>query len=143
MAKEQVRKISPGDRHKPPQVLKQQRDDLKMQNGGLLSIQTELEKSRKNYLDLFDSFPVGCLKLDDQNLILEANLKACRILGAKKESLIGQCFTEFVSSDDRKNLDQIISLTLKTGIPQRTGIHIKNLERKREGGGSRKKEAIE
>ncbi len=49
------------------------------------------------YLDLYDLAPVGFLSLDEEGLILHANLSVEFMLGASRGSLVGKPFSSFIS----------------------------------------------
>ena len=63
--------------------------------------QAELEAARGRYVELYDFSPAGHLTLDMHGTIMEANLRAGKLLGINRNELIGQSFARFISSDDR------------------------------------------
>ena len=75
--------------------------ELEMQNQELRRAQTEAERSRERYLDLFDYAPVGYFTLDKNAVILEANLTGVRLLGIERISLIDKPLTSFIHKDDQ------------------------------------------
>ncbi|MDH3601865.1 MAG: GGDEF domain-containing protein, partial [Candidatus Tectomicrobia bacterium] len=47
--------------------------ELQLQNEELLQARQDTEAERDRFAELYDSVPVGCLTLDRQDVILEAN----------------------------------------------------------------------
>ncbi len=70
--------------------------ELEMQNEELRTAQVALEDSRSRYQDLYDYAPVGYVTLNDQGLLLEANLTTVRILGVERQRLTKMFFSQFV-----------------------------------------------
>jgi PAS domain-containing protein len=70
--------------------------ELEMQNEELRTAQIALEDSRSRYQDLYDYAPVGYVTLNDQGLLLEANLTTVRILGVERQRLTKMFFSQFV-----------------------------------------------
>lgn len=62
--------------------------------------QLDLLAARDWYFDLYDRAPVGYLVLDEEGLILEANLTAANLLGKPKRALTRQPFDRFVLPGD-------------------------------------------
>ncbi len=92
--------------------------ELEMQNKEMRRSQEELEISRTKYFDLFDLAPVGYLTLDENGLILEANLTASRLLGVERSSLVKQPLIRFIISEDQAGYFLQNKLLLETGMPQ-------------------------
>ncbi len=57
------------------------------------------EGAQASYSDFYDLSPVGFVTLNEQSLILEANLTTAALLGVERRALIGRPFVQFVSSD--------------------------------------------
>lgn len=72
--------------------------ELEMQNEELRRTQLELEASREKYYDLYDLAPVGYFSLDQNNLILEVNLKGASLLGIERHLFVKKRFTQFIVS---------------------------------------------
>lgn len=75
--------------------------ELEMQNEELRRAQNELQSSRARYFDLYDLAPTGYLTINQQGRILEANLTAARMLGAKRDSLRQQLLSRHIHHDDQ------------------------------------------
>jgi len=107
---EEARRKKPGDLEDTPpdDVRKLVHDlevhqvELEMQNEELRRIQTELTESKNKYSDLYDFAPVGYLTLDENGVILEANLAASDLLGVERRYLLKQGFSNFVSPDSQE-----------------------------------------
>lgn len=75
--------------------------ELEMQNEELQRVQTELDISERKYFDLYDLAPVGYLTLNEEGVILEANLTASKLLGMNPRELVNAPFTRFIMRDDQ------------------------------------------
>jgi PAS domain S-box-containing protein len=75
--------------------------ELELQNDELRRTQSELADSRARYFDLYDRAPVGYITFSESGLILEANLTAATLLGATRDSLVGQPIFKFINRDDQ------------------------------------------
>ncbi|MEW5910018.1 MAG: PAS domain S-box protein, partial [Thermodesulfobacteriota bacterium] len=71
--------------------------ELEMQNEELRKTQEELSISLEKYFDLFDFAPVGYLTLNEQGVIMEANLTVAAILGVERGSLMNRSIFSFLS----------------------------------------------
>jgi PAS domain S-box-containing protein len=75
--------------------------ELETQNEELRMAREELARSRDRYPALYDFAPIGYLALSKQNMIREANLTACRMLGLKREKLLKRRLTEFIAPESQ------------------------------------------
>ncbi|MGR9117465.1 MAG: ATP-binding protein [Gammaproteobacteria bacterium] len=75
--------------------------ELELLNENLRHTQAELEKSRAHYFDLYDRAPVGYLTVNAQDLIQEANQKACSLLGLTRNELFQQPLHRFILPADQ------------------------------------------
>jgi PAS domain S-box-containing protein len=107
-AEEMLRKrSSDGDAGAPQQTpslvheLQVHQIELEMQNDELRETQEKLEASRAKYFDLYDLAPVGYFTLNEQGLIVEANLTAATMLGVPRSALVKQPITRFFFRDDQ------------------------------------------
>jgi PAS domain S-box-containing protein len=75
--------------------------ELEMQNEELRRTQVGLDISRSHYLDLFDLAPAGYFTIDEQGLILEANLTVTSLVGVSRDALVKQPITRFIFKEDQ------------------------------------------
>jgi PAS domain S-box-containing protein len=75
--------------------------ELELQNDELRRTQSELADSRARYFDLYDLAPVGYITFSESGLIQQANLTAAILLGATRDSLVGQPIFKFINRDDQ------------------------------------------
>lgn len=75
--------------------------ELEMQNEELRRAQAELEDSRMLYRDLYDLAPIGYCTLDDEGLIVQANLTAASLLGVAREALVKQPIRSFIAQEEQ------------------------------------------
>jgi PAS domain S-box-containing protein len=75
--------------------------ELEMQAEELRTAQLDIEKSRDKYIELFDFAPLGYFTLSKNNIIIEANLTAARLLNVDRRSLIGAKFPTFIAPDSQ------------------------------------------
>ena len=73
---------------------------LEMQNEELQRARAALEASHNRYLNLYDFAPVGYLTLNSEGEIIEANLTAADLLGAKRNNLLNRHFSAWVAPED-------------------------------------------
>lgn len=75
--------------------------ELQMQNEELRRAQTELTMLKERYLDLYDMAPMGYCILNEEGLILEANITASRLLETPRQTLTQQPLTRFILKADQ------------------------------------------
>ncbi len=75
--------------------------ELEMQNAELQDARDQREALLERYTDLYDFAPVGYFSLDEQGLILEANLTGAALLGVERSRLINRRLQRFVASMSR------------------------------------------
>jgi len=90
--------------------------ELEMQNEQLHQMQTELEKSRDRYAELYEFAPTGYLSISTYGMIESINLTATVMLGVTRKQLINKTFSRYVAKDDRdywhRQLNRMNSLEL-------------------------------
>jgi PAS domain S-box-containing protein len=91
---------------------------LEMQNEALRDTQSELERSRDRYAELYNFAPVGYLTLDWQGRIAEPNLTMTHMLGVDRGRLEGRSLTEFMPHEARPTLREHLHNCSEAGIGQ-------------------------
>jgi PAS domain-containing protein len=64
--------------------------ELEIQNEALRQAQLNLAKSHVQYINFYDLAPLGYLTLNEQGIILEANLTAAKQLGTSRSEFIAR-----------------------------------------------------
>ena len=75
--------------------------ELKKRVEDLCAEKEELATALRRYTDLYDNSPVGYFTLDGEGVIKEVSLTGALLLGTERSSLMGKCFTDFVSAEYR------------------------------------------
>jgi len=92
--------------------------ELELQNDELRRAQVELDASRARYFNLYDLAPVGYCSVSEQGLILQANLAAATLLGAKRATLVKQPISRFIGKADQDTWYLHRRLLAQTGQAQ-------------------------
>jgi PAS domain S-box-containing protein len=92
--------------------------ELEMQNEELRRAQLELDSSRARYFELYDLAPVGYCMLNEQGLILQANLNAAVLLGVARSALVRQPISGFIFRDDQDIYYRFRKQLFETEEPQ-------------------------
>ena len=75
--------------------------ELEMQNEELRRSEAALDTSRARYFELYDLAPVGYCTVNEEGLILQANLAAASLVGVPRVTLAMQRLSRFIVSDDQ------------------------------------------
>ena len=92
--------------------------ELEMQNDQLRTTQLALDAERARYFDLYDLAPVGYCTVNDDGLILQANLKAATFLGMARSSLVRQPLSRFIDKHDQDAYYFCRQRAKETGLTQ-------------------------
>lgn len=92
--------------------------ELEMQGEELRRSQAELSESRSRYFELYDLAPVGYLTVNENGLILEANLTAAALLGRDRSAMVRQRLSRFIFRADQDSYYQLRKQLLLTGEAQ-------------------------
>ena len=77
-----------------------------LQNEELLRVQTDLERSRDQYQELYDYAPVAYLTLTANGFIKSINLTGANLLGQVRSKLLGKPLSSFINKPDFPTLYQ-------------------------------------
>jgi PAS domain S-box-containing protein len=77
-------------------------EETRVQTEQVIHAQTQLEKSRDRYADLFDFAPTPFLILDSWGVITESNLPAAALLECERMKMVGFPLRRFVHADHRR-----------------------------------------
>ena len=100
--------------------------ELELQNEALRRTQFELETARLRYFDLYDLAPVGYCTLNEQGLILEANLMATKLFGTSRSNLVNRLISSFIFKDDQDSYYLHRNDLMESGEPQSYDLRIIN-----------------
>jgi PAS domain S-box-containing protein len=103
-----------------------QQVELELQNDELRQAQHALEVSRARYFDLYDLAPVGYFMLDENGLIVEANLTGANLLGVPRAVLLKQPLSRFIVGEDADSYYMHRKLLLQTGEAQGFELRLTN-----------------
>jgi len=112
--------LSPEEAQRLFHELRVHQIELEMQNEELRRAQQELEASRARYFDLYDLAPVGYIRVNEQGLILEANLTFADMLGlvGAKGAILKQPLTRFILPEDQDIYYRHRTQLFEAGAPQ-------------------------
>jgi chemotaxis family two-component system sensor kinase Cph1 len=104
------------DRNEVIHELRVHQIELEMQNEELRGAQVTLEKSHKEYLDLYDFAPVGYFTLDEKGIILKVNLAGASLLNVERLNLLKNAFIQYIDPDDQNKFHHHIIKAKENGI---------------------------
>ncbi len=99
--------------------------ELEIQNDELRRTQVELDAERAEYFELYDLAPVGYLTVNDEWLILKANLTAATMLGVVRNLLLNQRISRFIYPEDQDVYYQRRKKLIESGELQNWEIRLK------------------
>ncbi len=99
--------------------------ELEMQNQELRRSRQELDAAKTRYFDLYDLAPVGYLTLNQEGLILEANLAGANLLGLTRSALTGKSITQFIQDEDQDIFYLHHNQLFETRDPQTCELHMR------------------
>ncbi len=106
--------------------------ELEMQNEEVRRTQAELDIQRARYFDIYDNAPVSYCLINEQELVVEANLTLASLLGVVRSELIKQPVFQYMRREDRHVFHQMrqqlrLSGEAQTGelqLVRRDGSHV-------------------
>lgn len=106
--------------------LEMQNDELKKTQEEVAATNTELEKSKNNYANLYNFAPVGLLTFGSRGIIVEANEMSSNLLGVTKDRLIGENITTFIAPEDQAKAQEHYLQALEHDGKQVTELKVYN-----------------
>ena len=98
-----ARPRSPGGHSNPSGAeLRRANQELDAQLRELRVHQKALDRSRAEYVDLFDFAPVTYALLDTVGIVRQVNPAACRLLNVERRYLVGHPLLTFMADQDRR-----------------------------------------
>ncbi|MBF0288584.1 MAG: PAS domain S-box protein [SAR324 cluster bacterium] len=73
--------------------------ELQMQNEEMLRTQEELIKTRNRFRELYNSAPVGYFTIEQNGLVLDANITGLDLLKIEKDQLLGRPLSQFFTEE--------------------------------------------
>ena len=95
--------------------------ELQMQNEELLRARQEVDESRKEYAELYDSAPIGYVTVNKEGVIVRANLRASDMLRTSKKAPVERGFSNFVHSEDHRAYFSLIREVANGKAAERAG----------------------
>ncbi len=75
--------------------------ELQESNAKLLQENHEFQESRDRYFDLYNFAPVGYMTMDENGIIIDANLTSGMLLGTEMKELVGKELSGFITEDTK------------------------------------------
>jgi PAS domain S-box-containing protein len=89
--------------------------ELQLQNEELLRAHQEAEAERDRFAELYDSVPVGCLTIDQQGIIRDANRSGHFLLAGSAHDVVGCRLGDFATVEDQDAYFLFMRRLFRTG----------------------------
>ena len=100
--------------------------ELEMQNEELRRAQQDLDAERARYFDHYNMAPVGYVTVNEQGLILQANLSAATLLGVARDTLVTRPVSSVILPADQDIYYLQRKRTIESGEPQSSELRMVN-----------------
>jgi PAS domain S-box-containing protein len=97
-----------------------------IQNVEIEHLNKEIGEMQSKYDELHDSYPSGCLSLNEEGKIKEVNLTASQLFGSAKTALQDLKFDQFVPPDSQEVFKTYYSNLLQSGTRQTQTLLLQN-----------------
>lgn len=124
LSKERVEAMSPAAMRELLHELQVHQIELEMQNETLRQTQLQLVAMQARYFDLYDLAPISYCTVNEQGIILEANLATAELLGEARNSLVGQRISRYIGKEWQDAYYLCRKLLLSTGERQSCELHM-------------------
>ncbi len=81
--------------------------ELETQNEELVYATEEAEQALSKYSDLYDFAPVGYVTIDEQGIVIEANITIATMLGVPRSRLVNHPLKPYISRDTASAFDKL------------------------------------
>lgn len=98
--------------------------ELEMQNETLRQTQLQLVAMQARYFDLYDLAPISYCTVNEQGIILEANLATAELLGVARNIVVGQRISKYILKECQDTYYLCRKLLLTTGQRQSCELHL-------------------
>lgn len=102
--------------------------EIEMQKDELQRSRLEIMNSKKRFLNIYNSAPVGYFTMLKNGIIIEANNTGAAILGISKRGLINSSFISFLKPDSRQYFHQKNKRAIETSEKQNYNLEIMSAE---------------
>jgi len=102
--------------------------EIEMQKDELQRSRLEIMNSKKRFLNIYNSAPVGYFTMLKNGIIIEANNTGASILGISKRGLINSSFISFLKPDSRQYFYQKNKRAIETSEKQNYNLEIMSAE---------------
>ncbi len=96
------------------------RTELDMQNDELIRVQEELQVSRSQYVELYESIPVGYFTFDRSGIIQHVNSAGAAMVGVSAAQLKGSPFQKLTGYRNRETFRRFCASILENGATTHT-----------------------
>jgi PAS domain S-box-containing protein len=103
---------------------------LELRNDELARELADVKNERNRYSDLYVSTPIAYLAIDNKGLIYEINQLGCMLLGAGRDTIIHQPFTNFVHDVEAAFWGQFFKRAKRSGRQQSCELNIRRIDGK-------------
>ena len=98
--------------------------ELEMQNETLRQTQLQLLAMQAWYFDLYDLAPISYCTVNEQGIILEANLATAELLGLARNTVVGQRISKYILKECQDTYYLCRKLLDRTGQRQSCELHL-------------------
>jgi PAS domain S-box-containing protein len=99
---------------------------MELQNEELRRAQDELNESRDAFADLYDFAPLGYVTIDENGIILKANITFAELLGRQRRLVVKQRISAFIIEEDQDAFYTFQRRVIESGEKQSCELRLHN-----------------